>query len=72
MKGTSTGYDPHLGQKVAQESTGYVVGLGKSSRRKSEEQVKADWISENGREPSAQELHDATFYRAFPDSGSSR
>lgn len=59
MKGTSTGYDPLLGQKVAQESTGYVIGLGGSSQPKSEKQVIYDWISENGRHPSDQELHDA-------------
>ena len=59
MKGTSLGYDPDLGRKFSEESSGLVIGLGRSSPRKSEAQVKQDWIEENGREPDIQQMHDA-------------
>jgi hypothetical protein len=61
------GYDPDLGKKVAQESMGYVIGLGRSSRRKSEEQVKQEWIEEHGQIPDAQQLHDAMMAVSVPN-----
>ncbi|MFZ2387025.1 MAG: hypothetical protein WAW69_04395 [Polaromonas sp.] len=59
MKVTSLGYDPDLGRKFSVESSGLVIGRAKSLPRKSEAQVRQDWIEEHGREPDAQQLHDA-------------
>lgn len=59
MKGTFKGYDPELGGKFSEESSGLVIGRAPSLPRKSEAQVKQDWIEEHGREPDAQQLHDA-------------
>ncbi len=58
MKGTFKGYDPELGKKFSDESSGLVIGRAKSSPRKSEAQVRQDWIEEHGRAPDAQQLHD--------------
>ena len=59
MPSTFKGYDPDLGRKFSEESSGLVMGLGRSSPKKSEAQVKQDWIEENGREPDIQQMHDA-------------
>ena len=40
MKVTSLGFDPELGNKFAQDSSGFVIGLGKSSRTNSK---KSNW-----------------------------
>ena len=66
MKITSKGYDPELGKKFSEESGSFVIGRGPSSRTKSEAQVKADWIAEHGRQPDAQQLHDAQQASANP------
>ena len=65
MKTTSLGYDPDLGRKFARESNGLVIGRAKSSPRKSEAQVRQDWIEEYGREPDAQQLYDAMLSPTF-------
>lgn len=59
MKVTPMGYDPDLGRKFAQESSGLVIGSAKSSPQKSEAQVRQDWIEEHGREPDVRRMHDA-------------
>lgn len=59
MKTTLKGYDPDLGLKFAEESSGLIFGRARSLPRKSEAQVRQDWIEEHGREPDAQQLHDA-------------
>ena len=46
---TSLGFDPELGKKFAQESSGFVIGLGKSSRTSS---PKSNWPE------GSQEWHD--------------
>lgn len=53
------GYDLELDRKFAEQSDGFVVGLGRQLPAKSEKQVEEEWGQEHGRNPSAQELHDA-------------
>lgn len=59
MKGTFKGYDPELGKKFSEESSGFVIGFAPKSPQISEAQARHDWIGEHGRQPSAQELFDA-------------
>ena len=49
MKVTSLGFDPDLGKKFAQGSSGFVIGLGKSSQTSS---PKSNWPE------GSQEWHD--------------
>lgn len=68
MKGKSLGYDPTLGAKFAAESNGLVIGRARSSPKKSEAQVRQDWIEEHGQAPDAQQLHDAMLSAPTPSS----
>lgn len=70
MKGTFKGYDPELGKKFSTESHGLVIGRATSSPRKSEAQLRLDWIAEHGREPDAQQLHDAQMAQREPTTSS--
>ena len=58
MKGKSLGYDPELGKKFSEESSGLVIGRARSSPQKSEAQAIEDYSREHGRAPDAQQLHD--------------
>ncbi|MEO7127562.1 MAG: hypothetical protein ABI040_01635 [Rhodoferax sp.] len=66
MKVTFKGYDPDLGRKFMQDYGGLVIGRAKSAPSKSEEQVRQEWIEEHGREPDAQQLHDAMLAESWP------
>ena len=70
MKTTLKGYDSDLGRKFAEESSGLIFGRARSLPRKSEAQVSQDWIEEHGREPDAQQLHDAILRAARGAAGS--
>ena len=69
MKGTYLGHDPDLGRKFSEESSGLVIGSVRSSPNKSEAQMRQDYIEEHGREPDAQQLHDAMLL--MPDAANS-
>lgn len=58
MASTFKGYDPELGKKFSDESSGLVIGRAKSSPRKSEAQAIEEYSQEHGRAPDAQQLHD--------------
>ena len=59
MASTFKGYDPDLGRKFSQESSGLVIGRARSVPKKSEAQVQQEWIEEHGQTPDAQQMHDA-------------
>ena len=58
MKTTSLGYDPMLGKKFSDESSGLVIGRAASSPEKLEKQAIEDYSREHGRAPDVQQLHD--------------
>jgi hypothetical protein len=69
MKGTFKGYDPELGKKFSDESSGLVIGRAKSSQKKSEAQAIEEFSQEHGRAPDAQQLHDAMQTSSGPTTG---
>ena len=58
MKVTFKGYDPELGKKFAQDSSGLVIGRARSSPPKSEAQSIEEFSEEHGYAPDEQQLHD--------------